>query len=141
MITGIDHVAIVVEDLERAVETYRAILGMEPEKMEEVPEQGVAMACFRLPNGRIELMEPTDPESGVARFLRKRGEGMHHVCLRSDDLEADMARLVAGGLEAITPEPQKGVEGTIAFFHPRSTHGVLLELVHNPQGDDRTDAS
>ena len=131
MITGIDHIAIVVKDLGRAVETYTAILGEGPEKIEEVPEQGITMACFRLSNGRIELMEPTDMESGVARFLEKRGEGMHHVCLRSDDLESDMKRLVAGGLEAITPEPQKGVEGRIAFFHPRSTHGVLLELVEN----------
>ncbi len=131
MITGVDHIAIVVRDLNRAIETYRAILGMEPEKVEEVPSQGIVMACFRLPNGRIELMEPTDAESGVARFLEKRGEGMHHVCLGSDDLEADMERLVAGGLEAITPEPQEGVEGRIAFFHPRSTHGVLLELVEN----------
>ncbi len=129
MITGIDHIAIVVENLERAIETYKAILNADPEKVEEVPSQGIVMACFRLPNGKIELMEPTDPESGVARFLDKRGEGMHHICLGSDDLESDMQRLIASGLQAITPEPQEGVEGRIAFFHPRSTHGVLMELV------------
>ncbi len=129
MITGVDHLAIVVSDLDRAIETYKAILGIEPRKVQEIPEQEVRMARFSLPGGKIELMEPTTPDSGVARFLQKRGEGLHHVCLASDDLDSDIQRLVGEGLEAITPEPQQGSEGRVVFFHPRSTHGVLLELL------------
>ncbi len=129
MIKGIHHIAIVVSDLEAAMKTYETLLGVKPERVAEVPEQEIKMACFALPGGRIELLEPTTPDSGVNKYLQKRGEGIHHVCFESDDVDADARELIEKGFVPTTPSPQDGPEGRIIFLHPKSTHGVLIELL------------
>jgi methylmalonyl-CoA/ethylmalonyl-CoA epimerase len=132
-IGSIDHVAIVVRSIEASLPRYRELLGLAPVEPPRVfAPQGVRL-CF-LPTGpdpaaRIELIEPTDPESGVGRFLATRGEGLHHVCLRSDDLAADLESLAAAEAELIDREPRAGAHGQVAFIHPRSLSGVLWELL------------
>ncbi len=129
----IDHVAIVVRSIDEALPRYQALFGWEPlDEPRVFPSQRVRL-CF-LPTGpepaaRIELVEPVDEESGVARFLAARGEGLHHVCLRSADLPADLARLAAAEAELIDREPRPGAHGQVAFIHPSSLNGVLWELL------------
>lgn len=132
-IGSIDHVAVVVRSLEVSLPRYRELLGLVPVEPPRVfTPQGVRL-CF-LPTGpepaaKIELIEPTDPESGVGRFLATRGEGLHHVCLRSDDLVADLEALAAAEAELIDREPRPGAHGDVAFIHPRTLNGVLWELL------------
>lgn len=131
-IGGIDHVAIVVRSIEASLPRYGELFGLQPGPIFELPVQR-SRVCF-LPTGpepaaRLELVEPTDDESGVARFLAVRGEGLHHVCLRSDDLPADLAALAARDVELIDRAPRPGAEGEVAFLHPRSLNGVLWELL------------
>ena len=131
-IGGIDHVAIVVRSIEASLPRYGELFGLQPGRIFELPVQR-SRVCF-LPTGpepaaRLELVEPTDDESGVARFLAVRGEGLHHVCLRSDDLPADLAALAARDVELIDRDPRPGAEGEVAFLHPRSLNGVLWELL------------
>jgi methylmalonyl-CoA epimerase len=133
---SIDHVAIVVRSIEQALPRYRELFGLEPGPIHEVEAQGVRL-CF-LPSGgsgsaRLELIEPTDVDSGVARFLEARGEGLHHVCLRSAAIRDALGHLAACGAELIDREPRQGAEGTVAFIHPRALNGVLWELL---QPDD-----
>ncbi len=129
----IDHVAIVVRSIDEALPRYRALFGWEPMDQPRVFASQRVRLCF-LPTGeepaaRIELVEPIDDESGVARFLAERGEGLHHVCLRSTDLAADLGRLAASEIELIDREPRAGAHGEVAFVHPRSLNGVLWELL------------
>lgn len=132
------HVAIVVRSIDEALPRYRALFGLEPEgEPFEFPSQAVRL-CF-LPTGpdpaaRIELIEPLG-ESGTARFLAERGEGLHHVCLTSDDLPATLERLAAQEAELIDREPRAGAHGTVAFVHPRTLSGVLWELLERSSGD------
>lgn len=134
MTTGpIHHVAVVVRSIDEALPRYRALFGWQPEDEPRIFASQRVRLCF-LPTGpdpaaRVELIEPIDDESGVARFLATRGEGLHHVCLRSDDLEADLERLAAGEAELIDREPRPGAHGTVAFIHPRTLNGVLWELL------------
>ena len=125
----LDHIGVAVESLAEGVELYRA-LGLELEGVEEVPEQGVRVGF--LPVGgdaRIELLEPTGPTSPIARHLERRGPGLHHVCLRVDDIRAAMAALAERGDRLLSDEPQAGAHGClVCFVHPKSTGGVLLEL-------------
>ncbi len=125
----IDHVAFVVEDLDRALATYVDRLGFTVLERREVPDQGVLVCFLDATPVRIELIQPVRPDTGVARFLQKRGEGQHHVCFRVSDIRRALARLAEAGFEIIDPEPRPGLHGLIAFVHPRSTHGVLIELV------------
>lgn len=132
----IDHVGIVVRSIDEALPRYRAIFGLLPSAPAiTVAGQGVRL-CFlssgRAPAARLELVEPVDPGSGIARFLEQRGEGLHHVCFRSGDLAPDLARLEAHGAELIDREPRPGADGMVAFVHPRTLSGVLWELL---QGD------
>lgn len=125
----IDHVGIAVKSLERAAGLYAELLGEEPAGREEVPGEGVEVAFFGRGGGRVELLEPTDDESAVARFLERRGPGIHHVCLRVEDVEAAVERATAAGAELVPPGIRTGAGGSrVAFLHPRSTGGVLLEL-------------
>lgn len=129
MTLPIDHVAIVVHSLDRALAFYGDTLGLDVTERRKVPEEGVKMACLALAQGRIELIQPLSGEGGVARFLEKRGEGLHHVCLVVDDIVKVMENLREAGAELITDEPQTGADGRrYVFVHPRSAHGVLLEL-------------
>jgi methylmalonyl-CoA/ethylmalonyl-CoA epimerase len=137
-IGSIHHVAVVVRSIEGSLPRYRELFGWEPERPPfEFPSQGVRL-CF-LPTGepgsaRIELVEPMDPQGGVGRFLAARGEGVHHVCLLSDDLPADLEALAAAEAELIDQDPRPGAHGSVAFIHPRTLNGVLWELLE--QSDD-----
>ncbi len=136
MIERIAHVGIAVRSLEEARRTYEA-LGLRVEAIEEVPQEGVRVAMIVCGESRIELLEPTRPDSPIARFLEKRGPGLHHLCLRSDDVRGDDRRLRAGGLELLRPEPTRGAGGCwVQFVHPKSAGGVLLELSERTPGGD-----
>ena len=127
----VDHVALAVHDLAEAVPLYERLTGARGSEPEEVPGQGVRVAFV----GILELIEPTDPDGGVARFLARRGQGLHHVAYRVDDCAAELARLVAEGFEAIDAAPRPGAGGhLVAFLHPRSTGGTLVELVQHTNG-------
>ncbi len=129
MIRRIDHVAIVVKDIEAALRVYRDALGLTLTHVETIPEQDVKVAFLPTGDSEIELLEPINPDSGVAKFLAKRGEGIHHICLEVEDLEAALAQLAAHGVELIDREPRRGVYGRVAFVHPKGAHGVLIELL------------
>jgi methylmalonyl-CoA/ethylmalonyl-CoA epimerase len=123
------HVAFVVNDLEAAAARYRQ-LGFGHGERFSLPEQAVEVVTFRAGSGWIELIAPTDPDGPIARFLAKRGEGMHHVAYAVADLEAELARLAAAGVRLIDAAPRTGAHGwRIAFVHPESCAGVLTELV------------
>jgi len=133
MTLPIDHVAIVVRSLDEALAFYRDALGLDVIERRDVPEEGVEVASLPLGGGRIELVRPLSDEGGVARFLEKRGEGLHHICLVVDDIVDAMEQLRDAGAELVTDEPQVGVDGTrYVFIHPKSAHGVLLELYEEP---------
>ena len=128
MIERIDHIRIAVRSIEEGRRFYEA-LGLTVERIEEVPEEGVRVAMIRCGESWIELLEPLSDDSIVAKFLRKRGPGIHHLCLRSDDVRADDARLRGSGIEALRPEPTRGAGGCwVQFVHPKSAGGVLVEL-------------
>ncbi|MBI4230803.1 MAG: methylmalonyl-CoA epimerase [Planctomycetes bacterium] len=127
--SGLDHIAIAVADLDRAVAFFRDILGLRHEGTEEVPTEGVKTAFFRAGAARIELVSPTAPGSAVSRFLERNGEGIHHIALRVDDIDAAMKSLKGAGLALTSDTPRPGAEGArITFIHPKSAHGVLVEL-------------
>ncbi len=128
-IKRINHIAIVVEDIEQALAFWRDTLGLELSHVEDVPDQNAVVAFLPTGESEVELVKPTDPESGIARYLAKRGPGMHHICFEVDDLEGMLAHLKDQGVRLINEEPVIGTGGKkIAFIHPKSTHGVLVEL-------------
>jgi len=131
MITKIDHIAIAVRDLKSAVEIWKKILGAEPVLIEEVPEEGVRIAMFEVSGTFIELLEPLSPENSIAKFIEKRGEGIHHIAFRVDDITKSSERLKTEGFQVIYEAPRTVSHGTrrINFIHPKSTTGVLVELV------------
>ncbi|MBF8264887.1 MAG: methylmalonyl-CoA epimerase [Dehalococcoidia bacterium] len=128
MIKNIAHIGIAVKNMDDAVKAYKA-LGLKLEKVESVPEQGVKTGFLPVGGGYVEFLEALNAESGIAKFIEKRGEGIHHICLEVDNLEKELQSLSANGVELIDKQPRKGVEGKIAFVHPKSTKGVLIELV------------
>lgn len=128
MIEHIEHVGIAVRSIEEARGFYEA-LGLRIEAIEDVPQEGVRVALIPCGPSRIELLEPTTEDSPIAKFLEKRGPGIHHLCLASSDVRADDARLREGGYQVLRPEPTRGAGGCwVQFVHPKSTGGVLLEL-------------
>lgn len=130
MFGQIDHIGIAVEDIDAGLELYRDRLGMREEHRETLEDQGVEAVMLEVGDAHIELIAPIDPDGGVARFIAKRGPGMHHVAYRTGDIEGDIQKLVAAGLRTIGEEPHAGIQGTLAIFvHPKSTGGVLTELV------------
>ena len=135
MSSSIHHVAIAVRDLDAALGFYRDTLGLEMTERREVPEEGVEIAFLPAGGGEIELLRPLDEASGVARFLEKRGEGLHHVCLAVDDIDAAVERLRAAGARFLSQEPRVNAHGVrYVFVHPRSARGVLLEVYEMPVG-------
>jgi len=132
--TKVHHVAIVVRDMDAALGVYRDQLGLPLDVLLPIESDGVRIAFLPVGESNIELVEPTDPGTGVARFLESRGEGFHHVCLEVDDVAAELDRLAANGLELIDRAPRRGAEGPVAFIHPRSCNGVLVELIEAPGG-------
>lgn len=126
---SIHHIAIVVRDLDAALALYRDALGLEMTERREEPAEGVEIAFLPAGEGEIELLRPLDEDSGVGRFLETRGEGLHHVCLAVEDVEAAMERLREGGAQLLSEVPLVNEHGArYVFVHPKSTHGVLLEL-------------
>lgn len=124
----LDHIGIAVSSLEEGLEFYRA-LGLRLEGTDEVPEQGVRVGFLPIGDTRLELLEPTGPDSPIAKYLEKRGPGLHHLCVRVDDVEAAMRRLADAGYRLLSDEPQPGAHGCrVCFVHPKSTGGILLEL-------------
>ena len=136
----IDHVAVVVRSIDDSVPRYRRLFGLEAAGgVRTVAAQGVRICLLPTgpaPAARLELIEPTDPESGVARFLESRGEGLHHVCFGTTSLVEELARLAADGAELIDRAPRPGAEGAVAFIHPRTLNGVLWELLQQGSGVD-----
>ena len=129
---ALHHVGLLVRDLDAAIASYRE-LGFGVPEIIDVPEQGVRVATFHAGPGMVELMTPTAPDSGVARYLESRGEGMHHVAYQVSNIASALRTLEAAGFELIDREPRVGVHGLrVAFVHPRSVHGVLTELVEVP---------
>ncbi len=130
----VHHVAVVVRDLDAALGFYRDTLGLAVELVLPVPDDRVRIGFLSVGESRIELVEPTDDTSGVARFLASRGEGFHHVCFEVPDIAAALVLLAEEGVELIDRAPRAGADGPVAFIHPRSAHGVLVELVEAAGG-------
>lgn len=128
-IKRIDHIAIVVEDIDAALNFWQDALGLDLSHVEEVTEQEARVAFLPSGESEVELVEPTTDTSGVAKYLTKRGAGMHHICFEVDDIRETLAQLKLRGVQLINEEPTIGTGGKkIAFIHPKSTHGVLVEL-------------
>jgi len=129
MIRKLDHIGIAVRSIDEALRAYRDGLGISCNHRETVEEQQVETAFLRVGETHLELLEPTDPEGPVGRYLERRGEGVHHLCFEVEDLEAAMDRCREAGLRLIDSRPRRGAQGKrVAFLHPKSTHGVLIEL-------------
>src|SRR5947209_2564236 len=132
----IDHVAIIVRDIEQALHFYRDILGITPREIKDVPTEQVRIAFLPLggPSGsEIELISPTTPDSSLTKFLEKRGEGLHHICLEVEDIDAALQEMRAKGVPVLDKQPRIAAEGRAIFLHPKGTNGVLLELVERDQ--------
>jgi methylmalonyl-CoA/ethylmalonyl-CoA epimerase len=128
-ITHIEHIGIAVKSLEESIAYYEGILGFKCYAVEEVKEQRVKTAFFMVGQTKLELLESTDPEGPVGKFLEKKGEGVHHLAFATSDLEDALTEMEEKGVALIDKKPRKGAEGLdIAFLHPKSTHGVLTEL-------------
>jgi len=139
--TGIHHVAVAVRNLDAALVFYRDILGLPVGRLAVVVDQGVKAALLPVGEDEIELLEPTNPSGGVARFLEKKGEGIHHLCVETTDITAALTQAKAANLPLIDQVPRQGLAGTIGFLHPGATQGILVELAqpiesehHTPRG-------
>lgn len=130
----IHHVALIVASIEDALRLWRDILGLELETIMDIPADRVRIAFLAVGESKIELVQPTDDTTGVARFLASKGEGFHHVCFEVQNLSETLLRLEIDGLQLIDSAPRRGAEGPVAFIHPRSCHGVLVELIEAPGG-------
>lgn len=129
MITKIDHLGIAVRSLDESIAYYERVLGLKCEHREEVPEQKVRTAFFDVGGVHLELLEPTSPESPVAKFLEKNGEGVHHVAFGSSNIHDQLKQAADAGCRLIHEQPFEGAAGKlVAFLHPKSTHGVLTEI-------------
>ena len=125
----LNHVCIAVRDIEDTLSFYRDLFGVGVSEVEELPDQGVKATLVRIGGSQLEFIQPTDPGGSVARFIERRGETVHHICFEVEDLKGKLELLDANGVELIDKEPHQGLSGMIAFLHPRSTRGVLIELV------------
>ena len=134
MLEKIDHLGIAVNSIEEARQFYENVLGLRCEKIEEIASQKVRTAFFRIGEIHIELLEPTADDSPIAKFLASRGEGIHHVSYKSDDIKGELGKAAKAGCRLIHAEPITGAGGKqVAFLHPRSSHGVLTEFCSDPE--------
>ncbi len=130
----VDHIGIAVPDLDAAVAAFQALFGHGPGAVEDVPDQKVRTALFAAGETRIELLHPTSADSPISNFLERRGAALHHVCFEVGNLERALEECAARGLRLIDSEPRIGVEGRrVAFLHPKSTGGILVELTESPR--------
>jgi methylmalonyl-CoA/ethylmalonyl-CoA epimerase len=127
MVTGIGHVAILAGNLDETVKLYRKLFGATSSEVKVIAEQGVKTAMLDIGGGKLEILEPL-PGSGMEKILEKRGEGIHHICLEVDNIEQTLDFLAGEGVNLIDQKARRGLEGMIAFIHPKSTKGVLVEL-------------
>jgi len=133
MISRIDHVGLAVRNLEERLSLYRDALGLPDIQTEDVPTEQARIGFIPIGDSEIELLESTAPDGVLARFIERRGEGMHHIALTVDDCQAALDRLKARGIRTVDDSPRPGARGTrVAFVHPSATGGVLLELVEHP---------
>jgi methylmalonyl-CoA/ethylmalonyl-CoA epimerase len=133
----IDHVGIAVRDLKFALRLYESALGFSAERFEEVQSQKVRVAVLPVGESRIELLQATEDDSPIARFIAKRGEGFHHICFQVEDIAAELAKLKAAGIKLIDEHPRSGADKRlVAFVHPSSTGGLLIELSQIPGPDE-----
>jgi methylmalonyl-CoA epimerase len=130
----VHHVALIVASIDDALVLWREMLGLELETIMDIGSDRVRIAFLAVGESKIELVEPTDDTTGVARVLASKGEGFHHVCFEVGNLAETLLRLEIDGLELIDSAPRRGAEGPVAFIHPRSCHGVLVELIEAPGG-------
>jgi methylmalonyl-CoA/ethylmalonyl-CoA epimerase len=130
----VHHVAVVVRSIEASLGLYRDLLGMPLEQVQDIASDKVRIAFLGVGESKVELVEPTDDTTGVARFLASKGEGFHHVCFEVANLAEELIRLAINGIELIDSAPRRGAEGPVAFLHPRSCQGVLVELIEAPGG-------
>jgi methylmalonyl-CoA/ethylmalonyl-CoA epimerase len=130
----VHHVALIVRSIDDAQRLWRDLLGLQLETVMDIPQDRVRIAFLTVGESKVELVEPTDDTTGVARFLANNGEGFHHVCFEVANLAETLLRLEIDGLELIDSAPRRGAEGPVAFIHPRSCHGVLVELIEAPGG-------
>ena len=129
MIKRVHHVAIAVKNLDEALELYEHLFGTKPSKIETLQQQGVKAALLPMAEGgEIELLEPIDPQSGVAKFLESRGEGIHHICFEVENVDQELCTLADKGVQLIDKHGRLGLTGKVGFIHPKSTKGVLIEL-------------
>lgn len=127
--THIEHLGIAVKNLEESIRYYEDVLGLECYNIEEVKDQKVRTAFFRLGDTKIELLESTDPEGPIGKFVEKKGEGIHHIAFAVEDTQTALSDAEQKGIQLIDKTPRKGAEGlNIGFLHPKSTHGVLTEF-------------
>lgn len=130
----IDHVAIAVNDVEESAKIYQQALGVDNVEFETVESEGVKVAIIHLENGRIELMQPTNDSSPIKKFLDKKGQGLHHLALETDNIEGEVTRMEGCGIQFLG-QIRPGSAGTkVTFIHPKSLHGVLTELCSHPKG-------
>jgi methylmalonyl-CoA/ethylmalonyl-CoA epimerase len=125
----LNHVCIAVRDLDDTLGFYRDLFGLKPSEVREIADQGVKAALVRVGGTELEFIQPTDPDGAIARFIDSRGETLHHICFEVDDLQGKLDLLADKGTRLIDNTPRPGLAGMIAFLHPRSTRGVLVELV------------
>ena len=130
----VHHVALIVRSIDASLGLWRDMLHLELETVMDIPSDHVRIAFLAVGESKVELVEPTDDTTGVARFLESKGEGFHHVCFEVPNLAETLLRLEISGLELIDTSPRRGAEGPVAFIHPRSCHGVLVELIEAPGG-------
>lgn len=134
MITRIHHVGLVVQDADEALKFWRDVIGLEVTDDRVIDDQGVRGVLLKIGNSEVELLEPTRDDTGVARFLETRGEGMHHLCFESDDVAKELEKAASKGIELIDQSPRPGLAGMIGFLHPKSNHGVLVEFATPIEG-------
>ncbi len=134
----VEHIGIAVRDLSEANALYERLLGVAPYKEEVVASEGVRTSFFRIGPTKIELLEATTPDSPIARFLERRGPGVHHVAFEVADIRAEMARLRQAGFQLLSDEPRRGADGKwVCFVHPKSAGGVLVELCQSVEAESR----
>jgi methylmalonyl-CoA/ethylmalonyl-CoA epimerase len=132
----IEHIGIAVKDIEAANKTYESLFGYAHYKTEKVESEGVTTSFFRCGDSKIELLEATNAESPIAKFIEKRGEGIHHIAFYVDDIVAEMARLQKEGFTLLSEKPKRGADNKwVAFLHPKSSHGVLIELCQDVESN------